>query len=106
MIRRPVPSDCHVVPGSTPVVAFGDPGRAEVATLSINPSWAEFQDKAGQPLVGEKRRLADAISLGIHDFASCTDEQVRRIADDCFTYFERNPYWKWFGHLEKVLGHA
>lgn len=106
MIRRPVPPDCHVFPGSTPVVAFGDPRRADVATLGINPSWAEFADKTGQLLTGEQRRLADAVSLGIEDFTDCSDEQVRRIARDCFTYFERQPYWKWFRPLDKLLGHA
>ena len=40
-IRRPIPSDTYVVPGSTPVVAFGNALTATVATLGINPSRAE-----------------------------------------------------------------
>ena len=34
---------CHVIAGSTPVVAFGDVRRARVATLGLNPSRAEFE---------------------------------------------------------------
>ncbi|MDQ3432626.1 MAG: hypothetical protein M3467_10505 [Actinomycetota bacterium] len=106
MIRRPYPRGCHVLPGSLPVVAFGDPRTAETATLGINPSWAEFADADGRLLTGEDRRLAEAATLGIDDFALLDDTQVQRIAEDCFAYFQRNPYWKWFGPLEKVLDHA
>jgi hypothetical protein len=41
VVRRPAPV-AEVVAGSTPVIAFGDPGAATVATLGINPSWREF----------------------------------------------------------------
>lgn len=106
MIRRPVPTGCQVLPGSAPVVAFGDPRTAEVATLGINPSWAEFADADARLLTGSNRRLPDAVSAGVDDFASCTDAQVRHIAEGCFTYFERRPYWTWFRPLDKLLGHA
>ena len=55
-IRRPAPERCFVVPASTPVVAFGNPGVARVATLGLNPSRIEFEIKgvvtrrAGSPL--------------------------------------------------------
>jgi len=41
-IRTPPPSVCRVLPGSTPVVAFGDPRHSTVATLGLNPSKREF----------------------------------------------------------------
>src|SRR5688500_17074868 len=103
MVRRPVPIQCSVVPGTTPVVAFGDPGTAEVATLGINPSWAEFC--ADGALLGEgKRRLADAVSVGLEDLEDASDDQVRQIVEACAYYFDVRPYWRWFGVLEKVLG--
>ena len=37
MVRRPAPTPA-VIPGTTPVIAFGDPRRAGIATLGINPS--------------------------------------------------------------------
>src|SRR5439155_1423221 len=57
MVRRLPPPCAPVVAGSTPVVAFGDPGRAHVATLGINPSAHEFLE-GGKLLVGGSRRLA------------------------------------------------
>ncbi len=45
MVRRDPPEDCCVVPGTTPVVAFGEPRMAEVATLAINPSSREFMTR-------------------------------------------------------------
>jgi hypothetical protein len=102
MVRRPVPEGCSVEPGTTPVVAFGDPATAEVATLGINPSWAEFCE-GGALLTDSKRRLADAVSVGVEDLARATDGQVRQIVGACSRYFDHRPYWRWFGVLEKVL---
>jgi hypothetical protein len=36
-IRRAIPDGVGVLPGSLPVVSFGDPGTAAVATVSLNP---------------------------------------------------------------------
>lgn len=52
-----------MVEGSTPVVAFGDPTLATVATLGINPSASEFL-KDGALRTGAERRLATLESLG------------------------------------------
>ena len=57
MVRRSPPEQSSVAPGSTPVVAFGDPTRAEIATLGINPSAREFVED-GRLLTGDHRRLA------------------------------------------------
>lgn len=48
MIRRAAPADVGVLPGTPPVVAFGDPLGATSATLGINPSWAEYLGRDGQ----------------------------------------------------------
>ena len=47
-VRRVIPEGAGVLPGSLPVVSFGDPGSAMVATVSLNPSSREFLTKAGE----------------------------------------------------------
>lgn len=103
MVRRPVPHDCVVV-GSTPVVAFGDPQRAEVATLGINPSAREFVE-GGRLLSGPARRLATLASVGATATEQLTDAQVRDVMDDCAVYFspDRNPYMRWFDPLDRLM---
>ena len=66
-IRRSPPERSCIVPGSTPVLAFGDARSARVATLGLNPSRIEFLDKAGVLLEGDNRRLATHASLGLSD---------------------------------------
>lgn len=58
-IRTPPPRDCRVLPGSTPVVAFGDPRHSTVATLGINPSKREFAIDDPE-LDGSRRRGLEA----------------------------------------------
>ena len=103
MVRREAPV-ADVVPQSTPVVAFGDPFVATVATLGINPSWREFLG-GGQLLDGPSRRLSTLRSLGAKSLGSLTDAQVLQVVEDCARYFDsdRNPYRRWFNPLDRVL---
>jgi hypothetical protein len=103
-IRRPVPAGLSVLPGSLPVVSFGDPSQATVATLSLNPSWREFESPAGVWLNGSRRRLASLISLGVTDPRELDDEQVATVVAECDCYF-RGPNWYrgWFHWLESIL---
>ncbi len=112
------PKDCGVIPGSTPVVSFGDFTRSKVATMGINPSSVEFLDKSknatcnGLYPVG-KKRLADLETIGIlsadpldDDTAeSYLDEEgAKKIWEASRDYFiSPNAYWQWFGDLEKIL---
>lgn len=102
-IRREPPVDAHVVPSSTPVVAFGDARIARVATLGLNPSRVEFNDKAGVLLTGTKRRLATHASLGVSDLGTAPSDAILQVLDDCNRYFQRQPYRQWFDQLEIVL---
>jgi hypothetical protein len=102
MVRRPVPTGGYVLDGSTPVVAFGDPDVAEVATLGMNPSAAEFLD-GGSWLSGDRRRLATLESLHSGSPESLTDEQVSQVVDDCVDYFHRHPNSRWFNPLNHIL---
>lgn len=102
-IRRPAPANAAVVPGSTPVLSFGDAQRATVATLGLNPSRVEFLDNRGNELTGDSRRLATHNSLGTSDLISAPTEIVAKVLDDCNGYFLRNPYRRWFDQLLPVL---
>ena len=106
MVRRDPPESARVVPGSTPVVAFGDPARARVATLGINPSRNEFLDGQGGLLDGSQRRLATLRSLAAARLDALTDGQVAEVVADCAAYFQRNPYRLWFDPLDQLLGAA
>jgi hypothetical protein len=101
-VRRPPPDGCSVVFGSTPVVAFGDPGTARAATLGLNPSRVEFA--RGGALFGDReRRLHSITSLGVESLAYADPESVGRVVGACRRYFWRRPYRRWFDQLETIL---
>lgn len=100
-IRRPSPGG-HVMEGSLPVIAFGDPDIARVATISLNPSPREFKDKRGW-LLGDTRRLHSLISLERHAPQDLTDDEVRAVVEACRGYFQGNWFKAWFGWLERLL---
>lgn len=102
-IRRPVPPYACVVPGSTPVVAFGEFRRAAVATLGLNPSRIEFVDHDGREFTGAARRLATVASLGVRQLSSASLAAVAQVLSDCEGYFRRRPYMRWFGQLVSIL---
>lgn len=103
-IRRPVPRGLSVLQGSLPVVSFGDPNRASVATVSLNPSWREFESRDGMWLHGPARRLASLISLGVDDPRGLNDAQVATVVAESNAYFSGpNWYRGWFHWLESVL---
>lgn len=104
--RQPVPAGLPVVSGSTPVVSFGDPTTATVATLGLNPSVLEFRDAARRPLTGGDRRLTDRLVLGVADDIELTREQAEAVIEACHDYFSVNPYRRWFDHLDAVLTDA
>jgi hypothetical protein len=103
MVRRAPPDSAGVVPGSTPVVAFGDPARARVATLGINPSRNEFLDGDGHLLDGSRRRLATLVSLSAGRLNDLTDAQAAAVVAECAAYFQRNPYRLWFDPLDQLM---
>ncbi len=103
-LRREPPPGCFVVPGSTPVVAFGDPRTARVATLGLNPSRLEFLDRQGRELDGTARRFETLDSLGVPSLAAADGRTVERTFEACCAYFHRNPLRAWFDQLDAVLG--
>ena len=102
-IRRPIPHNSCVVPGSTPVVAFGNARTATVATLGLNPSRLEFLNDSGNELAGSDRRLATHRSLGVSNLTVAPVCKIEQVMRDCDSYFQRVPYREWFDQLENVL---
>jgi hypothetical protein len=101
-IRHDPPADCHVVEGSTPVVAFGDPRSSPIATLGLNPSRIEFE-VSGTELDGPLRRFETLRSLGLERLSNAPAEAVDRIWGRCLGYFHGNPYRRWFDRLEEMV---
>ncbi len=102
-LRASVPGDSCVVPGSIPVIAFGDFLSAQVATLGLNPSSQEFQDVYGRELTGADRRFETLSSLGVTSLTDASPEVVQRAYEGCRRYFHRRPYRFWFDQLEQVV---
>lgn len=102
-IRRSQPAESYIVPGSTPVLAFGDVRNAQVATLGLNPSRVEFTDDKGNLLEGDRRRLATLQSLGTPDLATAPSNVIEQVFADCNRYFYQRPYRRWFDQLEPIL---
>ena len=99
--RQEPPVGARIVPGSIPVVAFGDMRKARVATLAINPSYGEFLKKDCER-DGAERRLETLRSLSCKDLTKAPHETIRRAFDSCSSYFGRKPY-TYFAKLETVL---
>ena len=103
-IRRPIPQGLSVLPGSLPIVSFGDPNAASVATLSLNPSWIEFERPRGGWLHGSDRRVASLVSIGVTDPRNLDDDQVASVVGESSGYFMGPNWYKaWFHWLEAML---
>ena len=93
----------ELVEFSTPVVSFGYPVQAKVATLGINPSNNEFQIGNGNKsllLKGEKR-LVDTESLKLNSPVSLSREEAIAVVNGCYSYFNpEGKSYKWFDKLE------
>ncbi len=104
-ILRRRPAGVGVVPGSTPVVSFGDFRSARFATLGWNPSKNEFLDRRGLELDGDNRRLETRSTIGAAVLERGSTNAARFVFEGCSHYFNRNPF-HWFNKLQKVLRHV
>jgi len=95
----PPPEGCEglIVPDSTPVVSFGNPVRATVATVSLNPSSREFSEDRGLATLTSLSKPSEELSYGDLDF-----NHGAMILDGCARYFEQRPY-DWFLPLDCIL---
>lgn len=103
ILRRIVENEPErfVVPGSTPVISFGDFTKAKLLTVSINPSSLEFATK-GKLFPETQKRLVDKEALGIDLRAELLEEHAERIWKGCQAYFKVNPYI-WFESIGSLL---
>ena len=98
-----VGDDTSAITWTPPVPAFGDPAKAQVATLGLNPSNREFVDLHGIELDGFHRRFPTLRSLRLDCWQHATAVDIEAIAEACRSYFERNPYDAWFGRLDFLI---
>jgi hypothetical protein len=102
-LRETPPVNCGVVPHSTPVISFGNPATAQVATLGLNPSKHEFLDSSGGLLQGEQQRFATLKSLRRKQLAEADHETLHEVVGACHDYFSGNPYERWFRPLDQIV---
>jgi hypothetical protein len=92
------------VAGSLPVLFFGDPFRATVASVSLNPSPREYLNARGDELTGAERRFETLRSLGAADRPSLTPAQCDRAIETMRGYFDPGkPMYSFFAGLSRVL---
>lgn len=102
---EPYPNFDQIVEFSTPVVSFGYPNDAKVATLGINPSSNEFQIGNGNknPLPIGKKRLVDTEILGLEKPTELSRKDALKVISGCYSYFtDGNPY-DWFDDLQQFV---
>lgn len=95
-ISEPLPTNIGIVKGSIPIVFFGNVEKAEIATLSLNPSNIEFEHKG-------KRRCVDRKELKVKDHQKLTREQSESVYQSLLLYFKVNPYKRWFNPMNKLF---
>ena len=90
-----------VVKNSTPVVSFGNPYKALVATVGINPSSKEFLDNKNNILPQDQKRLVDLDSLNKTNLNQLDEKDAEKIIDGCYNYFKTGNHYKWFDQMEE-----
>src|SRR5260221_5954000 len=100
--RAPSPS---TVPGTLPVLFFGDLFAAEVASVGLNPSDQEYLTKTGQMLTSRAQRFATLDSLGANDRAALLDPQCDEAVEWMRAYYDEGKpvYGAWFNALSRVV---
>lgn len=101
-LRRP--ASASTVPGSLPVLFFGDLFSAQIATVGLNPSRREYTTARNEELDGPGRRFETLSSLGATDRASLTSEQCDAAIATMRAYFDPGkPAYSWFASLSRVV---
>lgn len=102
--RLRTPAVGATVPGSLPVLFFGDILTARVATVGLNPSDQEYLAADGAMLHGDRQRLATLASLGAGSRLHLTDAQCDSAIETMRKYHAPGkPVYGWFRPLTRVL---
>jgi hypothetical protein len=92
------------VPGSLPVLFFGDLFSATVATVGINPSRQEYLTPDGKELDGIARRFGTLSSLNTQTRDRLTDAQATIAIERMRAYFDpEKQVYSWFNSLNRVV---
>ena len=102
-VLQKYPIGAPIVKNSTPVVSFGNPNTAMVATLGINPSSQEFLDRKGNVLDLANKRLVDLDSLNKSSLNDLDEDDAKKIIDGCYNYFKTGNHYKWFDPIEEYV---
>lgn len=92
-----------VIKWAAPIPYFGDPCKATIATVGLNPSDREFVSSEGIELEESARRFHTLASLQLDSWNDLTLAQLQSIHTSCTEYFFRNPYDAWFKPLDLLL---
>lgn len=92
-----------VISWAAPIPYFGDPSKATIATVGLNPSDREFVSSDGAELIGATRRFHTLASLEMSNWNELTPVGLESIHSSCTEYFSRNPYDAWFKPLDLLL---
>jgi hypothetical protein len=100
---RRAPS-ASTVPGSLPVLFFGDLFSARVVTAGLNPSNQEYTTRDGAMLTGRRQRFATLATLGARDRQALSDAQADEAIEWMRAYFQPGqPVYSWFAGLGRVV---
>jgi hypothetical protein len=102
-VRQEPPTPDHVVEGATPVVAFGDPFIARVATVGINPAPDAFTSSRPHGKTRILSPLLDRNALGISGNGSMSRTQAAAVAQACSDYFANGIPHTWFLKFERQI---
>jgi hypothetical protein len=95
-ISEPLPTNINIVDKSIPIVFFGNVEKAEIATLSLNPSNIEFEHNG-------PRRCVDRKELNVLNHQKLTREQAEIVYESLLIFFKVNPYKTWFNPMNKLF---
>jgi hypothetical protein len=93
----------QIIPWASPILAFGNPLTARLATLGLNPSNKEFVDKSGIELSGFNKRFETLNSLDIKNWADIEAKHLNSIIYSYNVYFSNRPYDAWFKKLDFLI---
>lgn len=93
------------MPGTLPILFFGDLFTAEVASVGLNPSDQEYVTKAGQMLAGSAQRFATLDSVAAEGRASLSDAQCDEAIEWMRGYYDEGKpvYGSRFNALSRVV---
>ncbi|WP_454825298.1 hypothetical protein [Pseudomonas veronii] len=103
LISEKLLNTLDVINWAAPIPYFGDPCKATIATVGLNPSDREFVSAEGIELEESARRFHTLASLDLNSWNELTHAQLESIHTSCTEYFSRNPYDAWFKPLDLLL---